>query len=80
MIHPNEYNSTTSQDVMLVLLVSLRYTPLTIDCSWLSSVLQELQTDVVGSVDPTFLAGKGLNPYDIIHIVTEYNEYDEALG
>ena len=42
MIHPNEYNSRTSQDVMLVLLVSLRNYPLTTDCSWFSSVLQEL--------------------------------------
>ena len=41
MIHANEYNSRTSQDVMLVLF-TLRNYPLTTDCSWFSSVLQEL--------------------------------------
>ena len=69
-VNPNEYNIRSRKD-LVSLLLPIRNNPLTIGSPWFSNVLQEHKTDVLGRLDPNLLVGKGLNQYDIIHIVTK---------
>ena len=66
----NEYNIRTSKD-FVSLLLPIRNNALTINSPYFSNVFQEHKTDVLGRLDPNLLVGKGLNQYDIIHIVTK---------